>query len=153
MEDIKIKKNENEIRLKIAKICFSLWKEKGIIGENNNSKIINFFKEIRFGGIKNDDTPWCAAFVSYVLLKAGLPFQNSLLARSYIDYKTERKEKPDIFDIVIFSRGAKNGPFGHVGFYIGEDKDTIHILGGNQNNEVNISSFPKYDYIICKSVV
>jgi hypothetical protein len=32
---------------------------------------------------------------------------------------------------------------GHVGFYVGEDKDAYHILGGNQSDMVSVARVAK----------
>jgi hypothetical protein len=40
-------------------------------------------------------------------------------------------------------RWRKSGTMGHVGFYMGETPDTISLLGGNQNDRVNIVAQPK----------
>jgi uncharacterized protein (TIGR02594 family) len=45
-------------------------------------------------------------------------------------------KKPEVGCIAVFDRGHG---MGHVGFYVGEDEKGIYILGGNQNNSVNIS--------------
>jgi cell wall-associated NlpC family hydrolase len=42
-------------------------------------------------------------------------------------------------DVLTFKR---NGG-GHVGIYVGEDKTHFHVLGGNQNNEVNVVRIAK----------
>ena len=40
---------------------------------------------------------------------------------------------------MVFSRTGG----GHVGFYVGEDKDAYHILGGNQSDMVSIARVAK----------
>jgi hypothetical protein len=42
-------------------------------------------------------------------------------------------------DILTFKR---NGG-GHVGFYVGEDKECFHVLGGNQGNQMCVSRIAK----------
>jgi hypothetical protein len=42
-------------------------------------------------------------------------------------------------DILTFKR---NGG-GHVGIYVGEDNTHYHVLGGNQNNQVNVMRIAK----------
>lgn len=43
-------------------------------------------------------------------------------------------------DILVFKRDGG----GHVGFYVAEDKDYYHVLGGNQSDSVNITRIAKY---------
>ena len=52
-------------------------------------------------------------------------------------------EKPRPGCIVVFWRESLDSWKGHVGFYVGDDVDRVLILGGNQNNSVNISSYSK----------
>ena len=37
--------------------------EKEIKGPEHNPLILQFWKDIKRGGIKDDETPWCAAYV------------------------------------------------------------------------------------------
>lgn len=41
--------------------------EREIKGPQHNPLIVQMWKDIKRGGIKDDETPWCAAFVSSVL--------------------------------------------------------------------------------------
>jgi len=51
-------------------------------------------------------------------------------------------------DVVIINRPNNKPPTRHVGFFAGFDKDgQIKILGGNQNNEVNVTLFDTSDVI------
>lgn len=94
-------------------------------------------------------TEWCAAFVNMILLENNIPTSESvsdypLLARSFLDWGFEVKE-PAKGDIVVFKRGESWQ--GHVGFYVSTSKDQngkeyYNILGGNQDDSVNISQYP-----------
>jgi hypothetical protein len=37
----------------------------------------------------------------------------------------------------VFWRGSRDGFSGHVAFYVSEDEERIHVIGGNQNNAVS----------------
>ena len=43
-----------------------------------------------------------------------------------------------VIDVLVFWRGAASGFNGHVGLYVGEDRDAFHVLGGNQSDRVMI---------------
>lgn len=86
----------------------------------------------------NDDTPWCSLLVSYVLKKTGYSYEK-LWARDYLNYGVPI-DAPEEGCLAIYSRG---GNFGHVGFLVSSTEDQDLILGGNQNNEVNMSYYPK----------
>jgi len=93
-------------------------------------------------------TEWCAAFVNEILAKNGIPGSESvsnvpLMARSFLKWG-EPVATPAIGDIVVFPRG-NSGWKGHVGFYMGslvqDDIEWYLILGGNQDNEVNMTYY------------
>lgn len=117
-----------------------------ISGSRNNELIVEMHKVVSGTG-HPDETPWCAAFVGYVLDKCGLPHTGSLVARSYTDYGNPVPiESAKKGDIVVFKRGNSSWK-GHVGF-LHEFKDSyIKVLGGNQDNSVSIKSYPVRDFL------
>ena len=112
--------------------------------EGHNPKVVQYFADVGHSWVKDDETAWCAAFVGAMLKKAGYKHTGKLNARSYLDWGspvTLKEAKPG--DLVIFSRGDPNGWQGHVAFFVREEDDFIVTLGGNQNNQVNYSKYPK----------
>ena len=100
-------------------------------------------------GVDPKRTEWCAAFVNAVLHESDIPGSESvsnvpLMARSFLTWG-ETIQEPKAGDLVIFPRG-KQGWQGHVGFYVGsihrKNVEYYRILGGNQNNSVNIEIYP-----------
>lgn len=100
-------------------------------------------------GVDPKRTEWCAAFVNAVLNESGIPGSESvsnvpLMARSFLTWG-ETIQDPNAGDLVVFPRG-KVGWQGHVGFYVGSiyrnNVEYYRILGGNQNNSVNIEIYP-----------
>jgi len=109
-----------------------------------------------FMGVDPTRIEWCAAFVNSILYRSGIPGSESvhrfpLLARSFLHWGT-RVDLNDVKrgDIVIFPRGSA-GWQGHVGFYydsyIEDGVEHWLILGGNQENSINISGYPKHRVI------
>lgn len=98
-------------------------------------------------GVDPVRTEWCAAFVNAVLEESNLPdnydHKYPLTARAFLDWG-ETIQEPKAGDLVIFPRG-KQGWQGHVGFYVGSiyrnNVEYYRILGGNQNNSVNIEIY------------
>ena len=115
---------------------------KGVPGSMHSADIITYFRAPGFKWVKDDETAWCAAFVNWALWKVKLQGTGSLLARSFLKYG-KRTLAPQIGDLAVFWRGTKDGPYGHVGFFIKETRDAVYVLGGNQANAVNIAVFPK----------
>jgi uncharacterized protein (TIGR02594 family) len=89
--------------------------------------------------------PWCAIFINAILARAGLPGTGNAMARGFVsDRKNFRVvERPAIGAIVVLSSPSRGATAGHVGFYAGEDGLFVHLLGGNQDDEVSIAAFRK----------
>lgn len=110
-----------------------------IPGHRHEPKIVAWWRSIKRGGIKDDETPWCAAFVGACLETVGIVSSRFESARSYLTWGRQI-EAPVHGCIVVFSRDGG----GHVGFLVGVDaQGNLLILGGNQGNAVNIRSFPR----------
>lgn len=89
-------------------------------------------------GIRDDETPWCATFVSAVLELESIPSTRSAWARSYLTWGDEL-DKAAVGAIAVLERGPTSG---HVAFVVGRtDLDQIMLLGGNQSDSVRISAF------------
>lgn len=117
-----------------------------IPGTKHNEHILLMFHSAGFDWVENDETPWCSAFMNYVAIKAGYEGTDSLLARSWMDwgYPVQApSESPQLGDVVVFWRKSPNSIYGHVGLYINETKSRVLCLGGNQSQQVQISSYPK----------
>lgn len=127
---------------KIFEIALGEYGEKGIVGSTHSTRILTYFRAPGFTWVKDDETAWCAAFMNWCFWKAGLKVPGTLAARSFLTVG-KRTLAPKIGDIVVLWRGTKEGPFGHVGFFIREENGLIYILGGNQSNAVNITPFSK----------
>lgn len=110
--------------------------------ERNNPQILKYFHMTGFSFIEDDETAWCSAFINYCCLVAGYERSMKLNARSWLDVgKHEKKGK--LGDIVVLWRVNPDSEYGHVGFYINEDSDSVYLLSGNQSNMVNILKYPK----------
>lgn len=115
---------------------------KEIPGPKHNPVIVGWWEKIAMQ-FRDDETPWCAAFVGGVLEEVGMKSTRSAAARSYLKYGT-KLPAPAVGAIVVFWRGSPQGWSGHVGFVVGQDKaGNLMVLGGNQGDAVNIKPFAK----------
>jgi len=106
-------------------------------GPQHSPEILQMWRDIKRGGIKDDETPWCAAFVGAMLERVGVRSSRFERARSYLDWG-QQLGLPVPGCIVVFTRQGG----GHVGFAVGRDKaGNLLILGGNQSDAVNIKAF------------
>lgn len=129
-----------------------------IAGPQHASAIVRMWDRIHTVWIRDDETPWCAAFVGTCLEDAGFRSTRRANARSY-----ETWGRPYVPPAGL-SRHAKTGllpecqpPYGtvavlerlprptdgHVCFYVGPaTPGTFYALGGNQGNAVSVRQFP-----------
>ena len=110
-----------------------------IIGKNHNPIILSWAIELKLKAYTNDEIPWCGLFIAYCAHKAGVEVVDGpLWALNWAKYGT-KESTPMLGDVLTFKRDGG----GHVGLYVGEDRTHYHVLGGNQNNQVNVMRIAK----------
>lgn len=115
--------------MEIAKAELGVKEKRG--GEN--PRIIEYHSTTTLKA-KEDEIPWCSAFVNWVMKQAGYKGTNSAAAKSWLNWGVEVTEDEDIpyGAIAVFTRQGG----GHVGFITDANDDSIKILGGNQSDMV-----------------
>lgn len=110
---------------------------------DSNSRVLEYFAESGNAWVKDDtNNAWCSAFMGFLASKAGLQKTGSLLARSWLN-AGQPTDDPEMGDTVILWRDDINGTHGHTGLFVKQDATHVWLLGGNQNDEVNITPFLK----------
>lgn len=110
-------------------------------GAANNKVVLKYYTEAGVPQL-HDEVAWCAAFVGAMLKRSGLKGSGSLMAKSYLKWgKTLPAPAPGC--VCVLHRGAPSNPSGHVGFLLSWSETTVTLLGGNQDNEVNITKFAR----------
>lgn len=106
-------------------------------GNGDNPEILAWAKETGLSPFySGDEVPWCGLFAAVVVKRAGYePVASPLWARSWAAWGTQA-ERAMLGDVLVFTRP---GGGGHVGFYVGEDTECFHVLGGNQSDAVTIT--------------
>ncbi len=115
-------------------------------GPGNNPSIMKWARDTDLAKVYIADAiPWCGLAVAYAAKQAGFPSPSGpLWAKAWLNFGTEvPKGKEMLGDVLVF--GRKGG--GHVGIYVGEDKDCFHVLGGNQSDAVNIKRIPRARFL------
>lgn len=113
------------------------WKENG-----KNPCIIGCYKAVGFN-LRDDQTPWCAAFAGSVLKSSGVASLKTLSSLAYRGFGTSvplgDRSKWRLNDIVVFSRQGG----GHIGFFRGYNPSngSVLIAGGNQADNLNEVGF------------
>ena len=107
-------------------------------GGEHNPRILEYHQTTTLAAT-DDETAWCSSFVNWCVSSSGLQGTRSAAARSWLNWGRPLDE-PATGCIVVLKRGTKPWQ-GHVGFFSGMSGSHLLILGGNQSNEVNISSY------------
>lgn len=109
-------------------------------GAQHNPIIMEWADELGVADVyKSDEIPWCGLFVGVVVRRAGWRVvAGPLWARNWQHFGLPVK-RPGLGDVLAFKRGEG----GHVGFYVAEDEDHYHVLGGNQGDAVSIVRIAK----------
>ncbi len=119
----------------------SLMGTKETPGSGNTKAILEWAKEMGLNKVYTADSiPWCGLFTGYCIFKTGFKgVKTPLWALSWLGAPMVALKEPCFGAIMCFGR---NGG-GHVGFYVSEDSDYYHILGGNQSDMVNVTKVAK----------
>ena len=122
---------------------------KEIPGNADNKSIVEWAELI--GGdvwkqYKHDSTPWCGLFVAHCLTENGIePSDAPLWALSWSTWQAATT--PRYGAVLSFKRPEG----GHVGFYVSEDSESYHVLGGNQSDMVNVARVPKVRFVAARA--
>lgn len=114
-----------------------------------NPAIVSFFDSTSLRTPRGDQTAWCAAFVNWCYQRStGKSATDSAASETFRRWGTSTST-PKVGDVVVFQHKSVAWR-GHVGFYVGQRKNSIFVLGGNQRpndklntGEVNVSLYPK----------
>lgn len=115
---------------------------KEVVGSRHSPRVLQYHGATRLQA-RDDETPWCASFVCWVLEQSCIASTRSAAA---IHYETwgQALESPTVGAIVVFDRPTlKNPRSRHVAFFDHEDGDDWYVLGGNQRNQVCIAPYPR----------
>ena len=113
-----------------------------IPGPRHHPKILSWWEKIK-APFRDDETPWCAAFVGGCLETVGVRSTRSAAARSYSTSPDFRRLSQAAQGcVVVFWRGSPAGWSGHVAFLAGMTASgDLWCLGGNQGDEVSLAKF------------
>lgn len=115
-------------------------------GPGSNPRILEYHQATSLKATE-DAVDWCSAFVNWCFLQVGIQGTNSAAARSWANWG-EKLDQPRPGCVVVFRRRTSTWK-GHVGFYFGPAPNgRIYVLGGNQGNQVNITSYNPDGFLI-----
>jgi uncharacterized protein (TIGR02594 family) len=131
-------------------VARSLLSEGGPVGTSTPTRAVRLVREIdrMIGPI---DMPWCGFFVAQCLRAVHLDHD---IPRIYFRARPwrswGREVSPQLGAIMCFWHYDPRTPFGHVAFYLGEDEEAYHVLGGNQDEAVSVKRYPKERFVTAR---
>ncbi|MGW8190171.1 TIGR02594 family protein [Sphingomonas hankookensis] len=114
-------------------------------GAANNPTIMGWAKRLGTKALgiayNADSVPWCGVFVAACMQEAGLPTAPiAVRASAWAGYGISLpRHRLAPGAILVFQRPGG----GHVAFYVGEDDNAYHVLGGNQSDNVTVARIEK----------
>jgi len=111
-----------------------------IVGKKHDKRVLEY-QSTTSGKYTDDETPWCGAFISWVMKQAKINHFIKIpeRAKEWSKFGYEVNE-PTVGTIAIKSRVGG----GHVCIVVGKSTNgKLLCVGGNQNNKVSISSYDK----------
>jgi uncharacterized protein (TIGR02594 family) len=102
---------------------------------------------------KSDEVPWCASFVNWCMVRAGLRGTDSAAARSWLAWGKPCDPVEGCVVVIRQLHAGRDASTGsasgyHVGFFQALDETHVTILGGNQSDSVKVSRFPLSRYAV-----
>ena len=107
-----------------------------VAGGQHNPRIVEYHAATDLRAT-DDETAWCAAFVSWCLLEAGLSSKRSARALDWASWGVNL-DRPVLGALIV---GTRPGGGGHAGFYLGQRDGKYLLINGNVGNKVAISTF------------
>jgi uncharacterized protein (TIGR02594 family) len=121
------------------------------VHEIGNNQGLQRYIDLAHTGAEGE--PWCAIFANAALEapafqdntpKTFVPGSRSPSSQSFLtDANFIKLAGPALGCLCVFWRGSQASGLGHVGFYRGEDATRLWVLGGNENDMVQIEAMAK----------
>lgn len=115
-------------------------------GQLANPRIVEYLKTVHLptAMANSDETPWCSAFMNWVMERCGFPGTGKANARSWLSWGSPMVV-PKRGAVLIFSADTRGKTAGHVTLCYEQFPGTrieYRCLGGNQNNRVGLGHYP-----------
>ena len=125
---------------------------KEVVG-GENPRIVEYHASTTLHA-NEDEVPWCSSFVNWCIEQAGYKGTKNALAKSWLTWGDEITT-PTLGCVCIIQQKQKgedkktgSATGFHVGFWLAEKDNRVHLLGGNQSDQVKMSSFGLTSYEI-----
>jgi uncharacterized protein (TIGR02594 family) len=105
----------------------------------NNPRIIQYIGTVRdTKDVRDDRVDWASAFAEWSMAQVGIKGPKNMDALAWLNWGRPIS-KPEIGCVVIFEVAPAG--YRHVGFVVGQTRNAILVLGGNQDVSVSVKPF------------
>lgn len=116
---------------------------KEISGSAHNPRILEYHQTTSIKA-SSDEVPWCSSFLNWVLLQAGFKGTGSAAARSWLSFGREARPEEMVGSIIVLDRPTPDNKLSaHAGILWHDSAAGYVVLGGNQRDAVNFTTFKK----------
>jgi uncharacterized protein (TIGR02594 family) len=119
--------------------------QKEFPGARHNPRIVEYHSTTTLKA-STDETAWCSSFVNWCMRQSGVKGTNSAAAASWVNWGRASSARPGAVTVIYNGKAANSSlsvSGNHVGFLVQETGKHYILLGGNQSNQVKISSYPR----------
>lgn len=107
--------------------------------QEHNPRIVEYHATTKLKATQ-DEVPWCSSYLNWVMQQSGIEGTGSAAAASWGSWGT--RCGPALGAITLLKFDTSTNPSGmHVGFLWWVDSSKLLVLGGNQKDQVNITSY------------
>lgn len=124
--------------------------QREIVGAQHNPRIVEYHATTTLRAT-TDETAWCSSFVNWCLKQVNVTGTNSAAAASWLNWGQVAGAQGGAITVIHNTKAAGSSltvSGNHVGFLVQETGTHFLLLGGNQSNQVKISSFPKSSWLL-----
>lgn len=133
--------------MNILQAALKYYGQQEVEGPDSNPWILGIIKKLFPFATDDSNISWCSIFIHHICEEAGIQIKkdkDSGTARSWLKFgQPVTLEEALPGDVVIFWRESLTSWKGHVALYVNDRGLNVRVLGGNQQNAVNIRSYPK----------
>lgn len=113
-----------------------------VVGAKHNARVVGYWDIGKVAlDVNDDETPWCAAFACAAIETAGYRSPRTGRARGF-EPGIRCLVADNVLGAIVVLSSDRGPASGHVGFLEAVSPGRVHLLGGNQGNQVGIASFP-----------
>lgn len=112
-------------------------------GAKHNKRIVDYHRATSLRA-SDDETAWCSSFINWCLKQVGIRGTNHAGAASWLKWGRASLPRLGAITVIFNPKAARSltSTGNHVGFLLGVSRTGYVILGGNQSDQVKVSTFP-----------